>query len=143
METFSPPWGDRASWDLSLSPGTLNRCLPEACFRFCRHCFLLKTILKPNMAPDLGPSFGHVGHFLGHFCAVVLKCLQLRSSAQRFFIEFRFIFMAPGALFLLVFVGEIEDSRLCFLIALEVDLGSFLNLFWSPKPVPKSIPNGS
>ena len=131
LETCPPPWESRAPSAISPGPETLHRCLPEACSRIWRHCCLLKTIFKPNIALDLGPFFGHVGHFWGH--SGELRCLHLQLSAQRFFVELRFIFIVPGSQVLLVFVGQIEDSRLCLLIALKIDFGPVLVPCWHPK----------
>ena len=40
-------------------------------------------------------------------------------------------------------VDDFEDRCICFMIALETDLGPILVRFWTPQIVPKSVPRGS
>ena len=67
---------------------------------------------------------------------------SVKIVCAEIFHRFSIHFHVPGALFLLVFVGEIEDARLCLLIALKIDFGAILAPFWRPRIVPKSIFRG-
>ena len=96
-----------------------------------------RTILEPNMTPTWVQFATMLDHFSDIF-GVLFWHLNIRSFLRRFLIDFR----PPASSKNIAPANVFEDFCICFMIALETDLGPILAPFWNPKSIQNRSRNG-